>query len=302
MFIYQIYCKTTKKSYIGQCIYEEFNHRYAFNEWWADRSNREVSRDCKRYGKEDFIIKMLIENICDRKFLDRLEEYFCRTFNAYSPNGYNVEICCADIGDINELENYILQYSKPRILTFQETTIKDLPNEIWKDVVNHEGLYVVSNLGRVKGLDRMEHRKTYSRRRKGQLMHQHIDSWGYLRTTLCKNGKTWSHHVHKLVAMAFHENPNNYLQVNHKNGIKTDARAENLEWCDQYFNMQHAVRTGLRKTGEENWKAKLSLEQVKKIRKLCNPKLLTYIKIAEMFNVHPSTIRSIANGRNWKHY
>lgn len=68
---------------------------------------------------------------------------------------------------------------------------------------------------------------------------------GYLGVVLCKNGKTKLIAVHRLVAMHFIPNPENKPQVNHKNGVKNDNAAENLEWVTQSENMKHAVKTGL---------------------------------------------------------
>jgi hypothetical protein len=106
-----------------------------------------------------------------------------------------------------------------------------------------------------------------------------------------------SQRVHRLVAEAFIPNPKNKPQVNHINGIKTDNRVENLEWCTSSENMQHAVRTGLKinKKGESCNFSKLTESQVLEIR---NSKLTQY-KIAKEFNVNQSTISLIKNRKTW---
>ena len=73
----------------------------------------------------------------------------------------------------------------------------------------------------------------------GKILHQHKDKNGYLFVTLCNNGKQKRIAVHRLVALKFIPNTMNLPQVNHKNGIKTDNRVENLEWCTASENQQH---------------------------------------------------------------
>ena len=112
----------------------------------------------------------------------------------------------------------------------------------------------------------------------------------------CANKK-----VHRLVGKAFIPNPNNYPQVNHKNGIKTDNRVENLEWCDQFHNMKHAFKTGLSsQRGEKNSCSKLTERQVIEIK----AQLLRGCKcvdIAKQYGVRRETIGAINTGQNWRH-
>ena len=94
--------------------------------------------------------------------------------------------------------------------------------EIWIDVRDYEGLYQVSNYGRVKSLK-------YGKER---ILSQTPDSDGYLQVILYKDGVREKKKVHKLVAEAFLPNPNNYADVHHRNHINTDNRVENLERID----------------------------------------------------------------------
>lgn len=118
--------------------------------------------------------------------------------------------------------------------------------EIWKDVPGYEGFYQVSNLGRVKSLDRtIRHARFGSVKRKGKELRQAVDRYGYMRVGIFNGNdkKIWS--VHRLVATAFIPNPENKETVNHINGNKQDNRVENLEWNTQVENLKHSYATGL---------------------------------------------------------
>lgn len=105
-----------------------------------------------------------------------------------------------------------------------------LNEEIWKDVVGFDGLYQVSNLGRV-------------RNRRGKLMKFYQNNNGYLMLKLV--GKPQTHYlVHRLVAMAFVSNPENFSVVNHIDANRNNNQASNLEWCTTKGNINHAKQLG----------------------------------------------------------
>ena len=110
--------------------------------------------------------------------------------------------------------------------------------EEWRDIKGYEGKYQVSNLGRVKSRHKI-------------LKPNNVK--GYLYVYPSKNSKKEALKVHRLVAEAFIDNPENKPEVNHIDGNKENNRVENLEWCTKSENMQHAIKTGLMhqyKTGE----------------------------------------------------
>ena len=108
-----------------------------------------------------------------------------------------------------------------------------MKKEYWKPVVGYEGLYEVSNLGRVKSL----------KFGKERILKPQKDTSGYLCVTLCKNNNQCQFKVHRLVAEAFIPNPNNLPQTNHKDECKTNNIASNLEWCDRKYNVNYGTRT-----------------------------------------------------------
>lgn len=123
-------------------------------------------------------------------------------------------------------------------------------NEIWKDIPEYEGLYQVSSEGRVKSLagDREVNGRIYHIRRDRILESQYGE---YPFVVLSKNNITKQYLVHRLVLTSFFGSGDG-LQVNHKNGIKSDNRLENLEWCTAKENIRHAWETGLSKMTEDH--------------------------------------------------
>lgn len=98
--------------------------------------------------------------------------------------------------------------------------------EIWKPVKNYEGLYEVSNYGRVKSLYK-------GKRRNGKILKSHGNRDGYLKVLLYNDGKHKWNYIHIIVAQSFIQNPNNYTIVHHKDGNEQNNYVENLEWIDE---------------------------------------------------------------------
>lgn len=117
-----------------------------------------------------------------------------------------------------------------------------MKKEYWRPVLGYEGLYEVSNWGRIKSIPR---KGTYAR-----ILKPVPNKYGYLQVNLCKNGKLKTFKVHRLVVEAFLEIPEGlkqyigtvYLQVNHKDENKHNNNVENLEWCSAKYNSNFGTR------------------------------------------------------------
>lgn len=173
--------------------------------------------------------------------------------------------------------------------------------EIWKDVKGFEGKYQVSSIGRVRSLDRLtvDHlgRSYFT---KGRIMKLELIK-GYHYVGLSEK-VTKNFQVHRLVAFAFLEPDENRKTVNHKNGIKNDNRVENLEWANYSEQVIHSVMTGLRpkSVGEKSNLAKISEEQMYKIRELYKTGLFTMEELAKKFNLSNGNISNIIHCYTWK--
>lgn len=173
-----------------------------------------------------------------------------------------------------------------------ETTI---PNEEWRCIAGWTSLYSVSNLGRVRR-ERQSSLGLFVRILNAQ------SNGRYIHVTLADGSRKDTPNIHRLVAGAFLGiAPFADAQVNHKNGIKTDNRSDNLEWITQKENSHHA-RTVLNtyRIGADHGRAKLGVNDVLTIRKrLKNGDGLT--AIANDYNVTSGLIGHIRAGRAWKH-
>ena len=119
-----------------------------------------------------------------------------------------------------------------------------MAHEVWRDIVGYEGIYQVSNLGRVRSLDRLVRGARGMRRILGKVLSNRILPNGYNYVGLSKEHHSVHHYVHRLVAQAFIPNPDNISDVDHIDGDKTNNCVENLRWCTHKQNINYAIESG----------------------------------------------------------
>lgn len=141
--------------------------------------------------------------------------------------------------------------------------------EIWKDIEDYEKIYQISNLGRIKSLSRFVNNcKNYGSigfYTKEKILKLAISKTGYYICTLFKNGKGKTFKVHRLIAKAFIENPNNYKIINHIDGNKLNNNLNNLEWCNHSHNNKEAYKQGL-KENNLKWIIECNKKKRKKVK------------------------------------
>ncbi len=155
-------------------------------------------------------------------------------------------------------------------------------NEIWKPIAEYEEQYLISNKGNVKSL------KT------DVYLTPNLHDKKYLRVSLYKNNKRKHYKLHRLVAIAFIENPNNKPEVNHKDGNKMNNNDWNLEWSTNQENTDHAVLNNLHSSLITR---KLSYDDIIFIFE--NP-ALGYKKLSKKFNVSRSVIQRVRKNKIYK--
>jgi hypothetical protein len=157
--------------------------------------------------------------------------------------------------------------------------------ELWRPVVGYEGLYEVSNLGRVKSL------------RSEKLMKLSVANSGYMQLSLSGKPSRKVRHVHRLVLEAFIGPCPPNMEGCHANGIRTDNRLENLRWDTRKGNMADAIAHGRTNRGERNPWTKFNEKDIRKIRE----SIQSNSELAKIYGVTREAIRDIKSGRRWGH-
>jgi len=169
-------------------------------------------------------------------------------------------------------------------------------HEIWKPVLGFEGLYEVSNLGRVKSLAR-----TKQNHSKMQVVPEKIlviSMTNYPSLSLWKDGKLTVKKVHRIVAESWICNPHSKPEVNHIDANRTNNKVENLEWVTRAENVKHATDNFLPVRGAAHPSAVLTDSQVEQIRTMSGKQK----DIASMFCISQSNVSTIKNYVSWRGY
>ena len=160
--------------------------------------------------------------------------------------------------------------------------------EIWKDIKGYEGLYQVSNMGRIKSLGN-------NKTRKEKILSLKPSNNGYIKVYLCKNGKQKPFSVHRLVAQAFLPNPDNLPEVNHIDENKENNHVKNLEWCDRKYNMTYGTRNERASASRKGKKHKKHKKHKRKKQILC-------VETGEIFDTSQDVINTMFNGKGYPSY
>ena len=180
--------------------------------------------------------------------------------------------------------------------------VQSAETEEWRPVVGYEGIYLVSNQGRVQSLDRTVNQKNGSRRSiKGRMLIPSTLATGYPRVKLWRNGTGKEVSIHRLVVEAFVGDPDGF-HVNHKDGDRENNDVTNLEIVTPRQNFRHAMEIGLwdYRGTKHHW-SKISDADVRVIRKLYAYKHMTQDRIANMFGIIPSTVHCVKSYKSWRH-
>ena len=170
--------------------------------------------------------------------------------------------------------------------------------ETWKEINGFNGRYLISNLGNVKSIDWPN---TLGRVIKGKMLKTQMEGNGYLQVGLITGQKQIRYLVHRIVAHAFIPKIDGKTFVNHKNGIKTDNRVENLEWVTRSENIKHAFKIGLQcNKGENHPSNKLKELQVIEIRSKHSQGVSAY-KLSKEYGISYTQAKDIVKKRSWRH-
>jgi len=169
-----------------------------------------------------------------------------------------------------------------------------MEEEIWREIPKYDGFYEVSTLGNVRSMTRRINVGRGVRLVISKVLKQADTKDGYKCIVLkTKSHEMFNIRVHRLVCLAFLDNPELKPNINHKNGVKSDNRLDNLEWCTQSENVRHSYEMGFQKikSGFTHDQAKLNPKEVDSIRRLLG--VMPQHKIADMYMVSQQLVSRI---------
>jgi hypothetical protein len=180
-------------------------------------------------------------------------------------------------------------------------SIPDLEGEVWRDVVGYDDCYQVSNFGRVKGKQRIIINEALGNQLKREKLLK-ISHNRYANVLLAKNGKHLYTSVHRLIAIAFIPNPNNYPCVNHIDFNRFNNVLENLEWCTHKQNIQHNVAHKRQAYGSRIASTINTDETIKELRYIFKRRICSIEELKFIFGYKSNSAMYYAiNKKSWKH-
>ena len=165
----------------------------------------------------------------------------------------------------------------------------NISEEIWKPIPNYDGYYEASNIGRIRSVARIGKRGKGLGIYPSVILKPSLGEWGYEQVSLRKEGKKRTMRVNRLVAQTFIPNPDNLPQVNHIDGVKTNNRVDNLEWCNSSQNMIHCFSNGL-----SDWNTRIRIVETGEV-------FNSISECARSIGGHISLIDACLNGRRKTH-
>lgn len=179
-----------------------------------------------------------------------------------------------------------------------------MTSERWRAVVGYEGLYEVSDRGRVRGLDRVVKSRLRGTPRvktvRGLPLSAPLGAQGYPQVSLCRDGKQRNTHVHRMVLEAFVGPAPPGCECCHNNGDRADSRLENLRWDTPVANQFDKLTHGTDNRGEKNGMSRLTADTVFEIRAAVASGE-THAEVASRYGIARQTVGDIMNGRRWGH-
>lgn len=270
----------------------------------SEIGRRCVKEECKDIGKIPNSAKLTPKQVED------IFITYCNTNLSLTEISEKYGVKPGAIGAIIRRKNWRDVTEKYTDLLNNRHKVKDLDGEIWKDVIGYEGLYKCSNLGRIKSLERNVYNFTGLKKIEERLMRGSLNDWGYRTVRLSKGDDCKTTTFHRIIAIAFIPNPDNKLEVNHKNFNKDDNKTENLEWSTRIENCSHAWDNKYReqgldlsnkKRGEQVKCSKLTEIQVKAIRSAHERYGIGYLTLSKLCGVGQMTIKYIIERKTWHH-
>lgn len=178
-----------------------------------------------------------------------------------------------------------------------------MTEENFKPIVGYEGLYEVSDMGTVRSVSRLVPQKSGTLQYKpGKILRQAITWDRYKSVGLSKEGKVTTFRVHRLVASAFVNNPENKPLVNHRDRDRQNNKALNLEWSTNQENIVHGYdTTGFASNGSKGHRVKLNETVVREIISKHATGCYSFLELAKEYSLHHSSVMRIVKGKSWKH-